>query len=108
MFQNGASVVRVGSDDASSSPLPVAAVRSLVALARRSGRVLELYTDDDYAVELDHPFARGHAAILGVPFRARAFEVLLGDDLDARAVVRAQWLLPLRTSPRCSANRNLG
>lgn len=87
VFQNGASVVRVATGESRSGSLPAAAVERLVVTARRTGRVLELYTDTQYAVESTGDRARRHAGLLGVPFRSRGFAELEGP------IVRAQWLL---------------
>ncbi len=87
VFQNGASVLNVATGESHSRPLPALAMLRLVARARETGRVLELYTDGDYAVESTLPRARRHAELLGVPFRAR--DLL---SLDGR-IVRAQWVV---------------
>lgn len=88
VFQNGASVVHLPSGASRSYRLPADAVPPLVARARATGRVLELYADDEYVVEDDGALARAHAALLGVPFHRRPFEALRG------VPVRAQWLVP--------------
>ncbi|MBX6392936.1 MAG: Cof-type HAD-IIB family hydrolase [Burkholderiales bacterium] len=88
IFQNGASVVRLDTGETRSMAIPRPVVERTVAAARRTGRVLELYTDYDVAAEQDADRARRHAELLGVPFRPRAFETLQGP------VVRAQWLIP--------------
>ena len=61
----------------------------LVRRARASGdaRLLELYTDTEYATESTSHRARAHAALLGVPFRPRSLDSLAGP------IVRAQWLV---------------
>ncbi len=87
VFQNGASVLNVATGESHSRALPHAGKLRLVARARATGRVLELYTDGDYAVESTLPRARRHAQLLGVPFRAR--DLL---SLDGR-IVRAQWVV---------------
>jgi Cof subfamily protein (haloacid dehalogenase superfamily) len=86
IFQNGASVVHFPGGEARSTAIPTAVVRELIARARRTGRLLELYTDTEYAVELDVPAAREHAALLGVPFAPRSLDSL------APPIVRAQWI----------------
>ena len=88
IFQNGASVVNVATGASSSVALPAATVTQLIARARQSGRILELYNDVDYVVESSAPMARAHAALLGLPFVNRPFESI------APPVVRAQWLVP--------------
>lgn len=87
VFQNGASVVNLGSGESRSTPLPPACVDMMIAQARDTGYVLELYTDQDYAFESTGEWAREHADLLGVPFEPRPFESLQGP------VVRAQWLV---------------
>lgn len=86
VFQNGASVIDFGSGQSRSSPLPRAVRDMLVARARSVGRVLELYDDHGYAVEIDNPRSRAHAALLDVPFVVRGLDQLA-------APVRAQWLI---------------
>lgn len=88
IFQNGSSVVHLPDGETRSRPLPAATVTRLVARARETGRILELYSDTDYYVESTLPRARQHASLLGVPYRCR--------DLDTREgiIVRAQWVVP--------------
>jgi hypothetical protein len=86
-FQNGASVVQLGSGRTHSAALPAASVAELVARARTRGRLLELYTHDDYAFEGPPERARDHARLLGLPFRERPFDGLRGE------IVRGQWLV---------------
>ena len=87
IFQNGASVVHAGSGHSRSVTLPPDSVKSLIARARSTGDLLELYSDKAYVTESTSSWAHAHAALLGVPFEARPFESLAGP------VVRAQWLL---------------
>ncbi len=89
IFQNGASVVHLVDDQSLSARVPDDVVAMLVRRARATGRVLELYTDSELAVEIDSPRTRAHAGLLGIPFRTRAFESLEGP------IVRAQWLAAL-------------
>jgi len=86
-FQNGASVVDVGTGESRSVELPTDVVAMLLERAQRTGRVLELYTDNEYAIENDSPRVQAHAALLGVPFVPRPLSSLPGP------YVRAQWLL---------------
>lgn len=88
VFQNGASVVHVGTGASRSRPLGAARVDAFVALARAGGHVLELYGDTGYAVERDTPEARAHAGLLGVPFATTPL------DAFPQEVVRALWVLP--------------
>ena len=87
VFQNGASVLHLATGKSLSTPVPPLSVAALIARARTTGRILELYTDSEYAVESTAPRARHHAALLGVPFAPRAFASLQG------TIVRAQWLV---------------
>lgn len=89
IFQNGASVLHLATSRSLSTPIPRASVTALVERARATGRILELYTDEEYAVESTAPRAREHARLLGVPFTPRPFETLEG------TIVRAQWLVGL-------------
>ena len=87
VFQNGASVMRPATGESRSRGLAPELAAWLVAQAHATGRVLELYTDDEIAVERDTDRARRHAELLGIPFRARPFASLRGP------AVRAQWLV---------------
>ena len=92
IFQNGASVVHLPTGRSLSARLAPETVAMLVDRAHRARRLLELYTDHDYAFESPSAAATeralAHAALLGVPFDPRPFASLRG------AVVRAQWLVP--------------
>lgn len=88
IFQNGASVLNLATGQSLSEALPPESVVKLVTRARHTGRILELYSDESYAVESVAHRARAHAGLLGVPFERRAFASLM------RPIVRAQWLLP--------------
>jgi Cof subfamily protein (haloacid dehalogenase superfamily) len=87
VFQNGASVVHLASQESRSARLPPEQVALLIERARASGEVLELYGDSSYVAESTAPWAFEHAKLLGVPFEPRRFETL------QEPVVRAQWLL---------------
>lgn len=89
VFQNGASIVHLPTGRSRSRCVPRPAVDRLIQRARATGRIVELYTDFEYAVESTRERARRHAGLLGVPFRPRSFGELRGE------IVRAQWLLPL-------------
>ena len=89
VFQNGASVLHLANGRSLSTAIPPASVVALIARARETGRILELYTDSEYAVESTSPRAKVHARLLGVPFTPRPFESLDG------TIVRAQWLVEL-------------
>ena len=92
-FQNGASVVHLGSGQSRSATLAPETVSMLVERARRVGRPLELYSDDDYVTECDVEILRRHAGFLGVPFAPRAYEALRG------SAVRGQWVLKHDDAP---------
>jgi Cof subfamily protein (haloacid dehalogenase superfamily) len=87
MFQNGASVVHLGTRESRSTPMPNGAVQELIAQARASQQVLELYSDSTYVVESTLPWAVEHAELLGLPFKAEPLDSL------PPPIVRAQWLL---------------
>ncbi|HEX9105645.1 MAG TPA: HAD hydrolase family protein, partial [Longimicrobiales bacterium] len=87
IFQNGASLVQVGTGESRSRTLPAEAITRLVAEGRATDRVLELYADDEYVVESAAERARVHAGLLGVPFRARPLDSL------RKPIVRAQWVV---------------
>lgn len=87
VFQNGASVVHLASQETRSTRLPRDQVERLIQRAREGDEVLELYGDSSYVAESTHAWACEHAKLLGVPFAPRRFETL------QEPVVRAQWLL---------------
>lgn len=87
VFQNGASIVCPNARETLSTAIAPDIVAHLVQRAGARQRILELYADRDYVVTVDDERARRHAALLGVPFRARPLNALDG------AVVRAQWLV---------------
>ena len=89
VFQNGASIIDLARHRSRSTSLMPETVTYLVERARATGWTLELYTDDEYAVECTDARARAHAALLGVPFLPRPFASLEG------TIVRAQWLMPI-------------
>jgi Cof subfamily protein (haloacid dehalogenase superfamily) len=102
VFQNGASVVHLPTGRSLSSSLAPETIRMLIERARRTGRLLELYTDTDYAVENGTELAREHARLLGIAFAPRAFESLEGP------IVRAQWLLTHEEARRAIAEPHPG
>ena len=87
VFQNGASILHLATSQSLSTAIPRESIAALVERARKIGRILELYTDSEYAVESTSDRAREHARLLGVPFAPRPFESLEG------SIVRAQWLV---------------
>lgn len=94
VFQNGASIINVqpgaGAPGQSlSSPFPAGTLPDLLARARQTGRLLEVYTDTEYGFTLPGEYAEVHARLLGVPYVVRKPEDLSG------TVVRVQWVVPL-------------
>lgn len=102
IFQNGASIVNVGTGASISEPFPQAALSDLVERSRRNGRVLEVYSDHEYAVERGTDLAVRHAELLGLPFRTRDLLSLPG------RVVRAQWVIPRGDGPALLAEPHEG
>jgi Cof subfamily protein (haloacid dehalogenase superfamily) len=102
VFQNGASIVHLPSGRSHSGCMPRGAVDGLVRRARETGRILELYSDFDYAVESREERAVRHAGLLGVPFRPRDLLSLEG------SIVRAQWLLSHAEEPMVLAEAHDG
>jgi Cof subfamily protein (haloacid dehalogenase superfamily) len=93
VFQNGSSIMNLGSGESRSQALPQAAVQALIGQARASGNVLELYSDGEYVTESTAALARDHAELLGLPYQVRPFESLTAP------VVRAQWVLTQEETP---------
>jgi Cof subfamily protein (haloacid dehalogenase superfamily) len=89
VFQNGASIVKLPSGEARSRAMPPDALAWLIAHGREKHRILELYTDHEYGVELDNERSRRHAQLLGVPFSRRDLTTMHGP------IVRAQWIVPI-------------
>jgi len=87
IFQNGASVLHLPTGRTHSAAFAPETIRWLRQRARDTRRVLELYADLEFAVEVDTPQTRSHSALLGVPFMTRPLE-----SLDV-PIVRAQWML---------------
>ncbi|HTQ06101.1 MAG TPA: HAD hydrolase family protein [Polyangiaceae bacterium] len=87
-FQNGASLVRLSTNESRSLSLRPETVIDIKNRSQRASRILELYSDHCYAVESTNEKARRNAEILGIPFEARSL------DAVAWPVVRAQWIIP--------------
>ena len=87
IFQNGASVVHLPTGRALSVRLSGDSARMLTERARRTGRILEFYSDSEYVVEDASERARAHAELLGIEFAPGRLESLHD------TAVRAQWLL---------------
>lgn len=99
VFQNGASIVNVGSGASLSEAIPEGGLNLLIARAAQTDRLLEVYTDLEFAITKPGDLAERHAALLGVPYEARTPESLDG------TVVRAQWVVPAPRRVRSSPNR---
>ena len=102
IFQNGASVVNLSSGESRSTPLPADCVKQLIEESRRSGKILELYSDTSYVTESTTAWAKDHARLLGVPFAAHPLESL------TKPVVRAQWVLSDEEAQRALARPRAG
>ncbi|MFN9425128.1 Cof-type HAD-IIB family hydrolase [Gemmatimonas sp.] len=87
-FQNGASIVRLHDGQSQSAVLDDDIIRRLVARARETNRLLELYTDTHYVTESETRVARVHAEVLGLPYAPQRYEAL------PPPIVRAQWIVP--------------
>jgi Cof subfamily protein (haloacid dehalogenase superfamily) len=87
VFQNGASVIDLHSGRSSSVAIAPDFISRMIRSARETRGVLELYSDSAYVTESETEWARKHAEILGLPFKAAPYE-----SLNA-PVVRAQWVL---------------
>lgn len=93
VFQNGASLVRVDTGRSYSEPFPEALLPGLLDHARATGRLLEVYTDQEFGVSQPGVLAEQHAALLGVPYDPRTPESLDGPR------VRVQWVVPRTLEP---------
>ncbi|HET7542361.1 MAG TPA: HAD-IIB family hydrolase [Polyangiaceae bacterium] len=87
-FQNGASLVRLSTNESRSALLGPETVSELKRRSKRTGRILELYSDHGYAVESTSERAARNAELLGIPFVPRSL------DAVGWPVVRAQWIIP--------------
>jgi Cof subfamily protein (haloacid dehalogenase superfamily) len=102
IFQNGASVVHLASGESRSVSIPATQVDDLIRRARKTGEVLELYSDTSYVAESPAPWAYEHARLLGIEFEPRPFESL------AQPIVRAQWLLSAERAAQLRAEPHPG
>lgn len=89
VFQNGASIVKVDSGESLSEPFPAEKLQAMIEHARRTDRLLEIYTDTEFAITKPGELAERHATLLGVPYTPRPPESLTG------TVVRVQWVVPI-------------
>lgn len=87
-FQNGASILHLGSGESISQPISAGSVKALVARARRTNQFVELYADTSFGYEGAPKIAEAHARLLGVPFQPRPLS-----DLNS-PIVRIQWIVP--------------
>ncbi|MVN88871.1 Cof-type HAD-IIB family hydrolase [Deinococcus sp. HMF7620] len=97
IFQNGASIVNVGSGHSLSEPFPPESLPGLLARAQQEDRLLEIYTDLDFAITKPGDYAERHARLLGVPYHPKAPSDLSGD------VVRVQWVVAREEEAAVSA-----
>ena len=93
IFQNGASVLHLGTGASRSALLDEATLATLLAQQAASGQTLEFYGDGAYAVAAgprdDADRARRHMGLLG----ASAEPLSLAAFARATPVVRAQWMI---------------
>ncbi|MEO7111239.1 MAG: HAD-IIB family hydrolase [Polyangiaceae bacterium] len=87
-FQNGASILHLGTGESISQPISPDSVENLIARAHRAAQFVELYADQSFAYEGAASIAEAHARLLGVPFQSRPLS-----DLKS-PVVRVQWIVP--------------
>ena len=87
VFQNGASIVHLGTGESISKPISAPVVEQLITRARETHDFLELYEDSEFAFEGADHVAEEHARLLGIPFQKRPFSALKSP------IVRAQWIL---------------
>jgi Cof subfamily protein (haloacid dehalogenase superfamily) len=97
VFQNGASILHLGTGESISRTMSPAAVARLEAWQAQSGQLLELYSDTGYAFAGPEQYAFEHLRFLGVSPERRAFA-----DLK-QPVVRGQWLVPHADAPALAA-----
>ncbi|WP_104990563.1 HAD hydrolase family protein [Deinococcus sp. NW-56] len=102
VFQNGASVVNVGSGESLSEGLPEEGLALLLGRAEATGRLLEVYTDRDYGFTVPGNLARRHAELLGLTYEVRSPQELTGTR------VRAQWVVPHAEGPGVQAEPHPG
>ena len=93
IFQNGASVLHLGTGASRSALLDATTVQALLAQQAASGQTLEFYGDRTFAVGAsprdDADRARRHMGLLG----ASAEPLSLDAFARATPVVRAQWMI---------------
>ena len=87
IFQNGAQVARVDGSSLFESILPRAAFLELVALSRRTGRALEVYTASRCYAELFSAVALEHQRLIEIPVTPKDLLSI------TEPVLRAQWVI---------------
>lgn len=92
-FQNGASLVRLSTNESRSTSLRPETVIELKTRSKRTGRILGLYSDHFYAVESTSEKVAQQAELLGAPPVAGSL------DAVTWPVVSAQWLIPIDELP---------
>lgn len=102
IFQNGASIVNAKTGESLSEPFPEALLPKMIKHAQATNRLLEIYTDTEYAITVDNAYARQHALLLGVPFVYRTPENLKGTR------VRVQWVVPRAEEAEVVAEPHVG
>ncbi|MEF2277548.1 Cof-type HAD-IIB family hydrolase [Deinococcus sp. YIM 134068] len=101
-FQNGASILNVGSGESLSEPMPEEPLARLLARSEETGWLLEVYTDDDFGITRPGDLSRRHAELLGVPYTAKRPEALVGTR------IRAQWVVPHEAAAAVLAEAHAG
>lgn len=101
-FQNGASLVRLSTNESRSASLRTETVTDLKRRAKKTGRILELYSDHGYVVESTSEKVVQQAAILGVPYALGSLEAVTWP------VVSAQWLIPHDELPAVTSEEHDG
>ena len=87
IFQNGAQVARVDGSSLSASILPRAAVLELVALSRRTGHALEVYTASRCCAELFTDVAVQHQRLIEIDATPKDLLSI------TEPVLRVQWVI---------------
>jgi Cof subfamily protein (haloacid dehalogenase superfamily) len=97
-FQNGASILHLGTGESISQTMRPETVARLEARQAKSGQLLELYSDTEYAFAGPENHAIAHTRLLGIPFHRSPFSAL------KNPVVRAQWIVPHADAPALGAD----
>lgn len=103
IFQNGASIVNVMTNESISCGFPDDVLTKLLSLAHEKHWLLEVYSDLDMSQTKPDEIARRHAELLGISFEAKQPAILSG------TAVRAQWVVPHAYAEEAiSLTRSLG